>query len=101
MLIKPFTAEFAATPPEAYLRRLADKLHVLALVAGFNFTFGERGRGNADLIRAMAGELSYRAEVIEAVEEGGHTVSSTLIRSLIASGDMLHAQRLLRIRQAR
>jgi len=101
VLIKPFTAEFAATPPEAYLRRLADKLHVRALVAGFNFTFGERGRGNADLIRAMAGELSYRAEVIEAVEEGGHTVSSTLIRSLIASGDMLHAQRLLRIRQAR
>ncbi len=98
VLIKPFTAEFAATCPENFLRTLAEKMHVRALVAGFNFTFGDRGRGNAEMIRAMAAELSYRAEIIEAVEEGGQTVSSTLIRSLLASGDTLGAQRLLRLR---
>lgn len=101
VLIKPFTPEFAATPPEEYIRCLADELHVRAVVAGFNFSFGDRGRGNAAMIRALAEKYGYRAEIIEAVVEGEHTVSSTLIRSLIASGDMLHAQRLLRMSQAR
>jgi riboflavin kinase/FMN adenylyltransferase len=98
VLIKPFTPEFAATCPESFLRTLAEKMHVRALVAGFNFTFGDRGRGNAEMIKSMAEELSYRAEIIEAVEEDGQTVSSTLIRSLLASGDTLGAQRLLRLR---
>ena len=97
VLIKPFTAEFAATRPEDFLRTLSEKMGVRAVVAGFNFSFGERGRGNAEMIRAMADELSYRAEIIEAVEVGGETVSSTLIRSLLASGDTIRAFRLLRL----
>lgn len=98
VLIKPFTAEFAATCPEAFLKTLADKMHVKALVAGFNFTFGDCGRGNAEMIKAMAAELSYRAEIIDAVVEGEKTVSSTLIRGLIASGETAAAQRLLDLR---
>lgn len=97
VLIKPFTAEFASTQPEEYIKCLADKLHLRALVAGFNFTFGDRGRGNAELIKGMAEKYSYQAEIIEAVQEGDQTVSSTLIRSLIASGDTSHAHRLLRM----
>lgn len=101
VLIKPFTAEFAATRSEDFLKTLAEKMRVKALVAGFNFTFGDRGRGNAEMIKAMAERFSYRAEIIEAVEEGGRAVSSTLIRSLIASGEHLHAQRLLHLEQER
>ena len=101
VMIKPFTPEFAATRPEDFLKTLADQMHVKALVAGFNFTFGERGRGNAEMIRAMADELSYRAEIIEAVEEGGKTVSSTLIRGLLASGETIKAYRLLSLHPER
>ena len=97
VLIKPFTEEFAATQPEDFIKNLSEKMHVRALVAGFNFTFGDRGRGNAALIKALSGEYSYRAEIIQPVQEGDQTVSSTLIRSLMASGEMLHAQRLLRL----
>lgn len=101
VLIKPFTPEFAATEPEEYLRRLSARLHPKALVAGFNFSFGDKGLGNADMLLSMADELGYRAEIIEAVREDGQTVSSTLIRELIASGDTQHAQRLLRLNFAR
>lgn len=101
VLIKPFTPEFAATPPEEYLRRLSERLHPKALVAGFNFSFGDKGLGNAQMLLGMANELGYRAEIIEAVQEDGQTVSSTLIRSLMASGDTAHAQRLLRLNYVR
>ena len=98
VLIKPFTAEFASTPPEEYIRCLSEKMHVKALVAGFNFTFGGRGRDNSGLIQALSAKYGYRAEIIDAVVEGENTVSSTLIRSLIASGDTAAAQRLLDLR---
>ena len=101
VLIKPFTLEFAATQPEEFIRCLAEKMHIRALVAGFNFTFGDRGRGNSDTIYALSGKYGYRAEIIEAVQEGNQTVSSTLIRSLLSSGDIIHAQRLLHLRLQR
>lgn len=101
VLIKPFTPTFAATPPQTYLKTLSEKLHVRALVAGFNFSFGDHGCGDAEMIRTMASQLSYRAEILSAVEEDGQTVSSTRIRRLIADGDILHAQRLLRLESVR
>lgn len=97
VLVQTFTAEFAAVAPEAYLQSLKEKLQVRALVAGFNYTFGARGRGNADLIRSMAQSLSYRAEIVKAVQDGGEVVSSTLIRSLIQRGEHARAQQLMQL----
>ncbi len=95
VLVKPFTREFAAMAPEAYLRLLVDELRARAIVAGFNYTFGAQGRGDAALIRAEAAKLGYRAEIVEAVRDGADTVSSTLIRRLLAEGDAARAKRLL------
>ena len=98
VLLKPFTREFAAVEPDAYLRSLKEKLNVRAIVAGFNYTFGARGRGNADLIRTMAESLGFRAEIMPAVQDGGDVVSSTLIRSLIQNGEHARAEQLLALR---
>ena len=101
VLFQPFTREYAAMEPEAYLRDLASRLHVKGVVAGFNYSFGAHGRGDAALIRAMAEELGYRAEIVEAVRDGGEVVSSTLIRSLRQGGDDARARRLLSLEDAR
>ena len=45
-------------------------------MAGFNYSFGAGGRGNADLIRAQAEKMGYRAEIMDAVLDGEDTVSS-------------------------
>lgn len=97
VLLKPFTAEFAATDPGEYLERLTEKLRVRALVCGFNYTFGAGGRGNADMIRKEAQRLHCRAEIVDAVTDSGDTVSSTLIRNLLENGDESRAARLLRL----
>ena len=96
-LVQPFTPEYGATPPEAFLRELTRRLRVAAIVAGENYTFGDHGAGNAAMIREMAGALGYRAEIIPPVMDGEQVCSSTLIRKLLATGETEHAQRLLMI----
>ena len=96
VLVKPFTPEFAAMDPTVYLEMLVSKMRAKAVVAGFNYTFGAMGRGDAALIRSEAVRLGYRAEIVDAVKDGGDTVSSTLIRSLQDRGEIARAARLMR-----
>ena len=95
LIEEPFTPAFAALQPEEYLSKIAHALRPAAIVAGFNHTFGRGGRGGADLIRAMAAPLHYRAVIAEPVLIGGEVVSSTRIRRLLAQGDTQTASLLL------
>lgn len=96
-LVKAFTPEFAATEPEDYIRQLVEKMRVRAIVVGENYTFGAKGRGNADLIRALAPELGYRAMVVAPVMDGSVMASSTYVRALQAAGEVAHVHRLMDI----
>ena len=96
VLVKPFTVEFAAIEPVKYLEMLAREMRAKAVVAGFNYTFGAMGRGDAALICSEAARLGYRAEIVDAVTDGGDTVSSTLIRALQDRGEIARAERLMR-----
>ena len=96
-LVQAFTAEYGATAPEVFLRKLTGELRAAAIVVGENYTFGAGGRGDAALIRRMAGELDYRAEIVPPVMDGDVMCSSTWIRRLLADGESEHAQRLLMI----
>ena len=69
-LVQAFTPEYGATDPLAFLRGLVRQMRVAAIVAGENYTFGAKGRGDATLIRRMAGELGYRAEIVPPVMDG-------------------------------
>ena len=99
-LVKPFTRAFAAMPPEDYLRALTRDLRAAAIVAGENYTFGDRGRGDADMIRGMAAELGYRAEIVPPVMDGEVMCSSTRIRRLIEAGEVDHARRLMDMQES-
>ena len=96
-LVQSFTPEYAATDAEAFLRDMVRGLRVAAIVAGENYTFGVKGRGDAALIRGMAGALGYRAEIVPPVMDGDVMCSSTRIRQLLRAGETEHARRLLRI----
>lgn len=100
-LVKAFTPEFAATEPEDYLRQLVERMRVRAIVVGENYTFGAKGRGDADLVRKMAGELGYRALIVAPVMDGSVVASSTYVRALLAAGKVAHANRLMDIAEIR
>lgn len=97
-LVRSFDARYAATPPELFLEGLVKKLQVKGLVAGFNYTFGAGGFGNAEMLRREAGRLDYICDIVEAVTEDGEMVSSTLIRALLDRGEDGRARRLMELR---
>ena len=96
-LVQSFTPAYGATDPVVFLKELVRDMRVAAIVAGENYTFGAKGRGDAALIRDMAHMQGYLAEIVPPVMDGDVMCSSTLIRQLLASGETEHAQRLLHI----
>lgn len=99
VLLQRFTPQLSQVESDEYLRCLVKNLRVRAIVAGFNYSFGAGGCGNAQMLRERADALGYRAEILDAVRDNGDAVSSTLIRSLIETGDTVRAERLLALKR--
>lgn len=83
----PFTQEIMTMSPVAFVEKLlVDKLSIKVGVCGFNFHFGYRGEGNPDILRKIGDEKGFEVFEMEPVKIEGNVVSSSLIRTLIASG---------------
>ena len=64
-----FDQRMADTPPGDFLRLLREEQEIRAIVAGWNYTFGSKGAGTADIERALA-ERTERLEFLEDYENG-------------------------------
>jgi riboflavin kinase / FMN adenylyltransferase len=96
LLIVPFTAELAATPPEHFVRELQLACRPLReICVGHTWEFGKGRAGNLDLLKRLGDELGFDEVGIPAVEIDGEVVSSTLIRAAVEAGDFAKAERLL------
>ncbi len=71
---------------------LQEKCNCVAAVCGFNYRFGYKGEGDADLLTAL---LHGRVSVQKEICLDGLTVSSTNIRAMIADGNIRRAAALL------
>lgn len=67
---------------------LVGQLGAKHLVCGYDFRFGDKGKGNPDLLREKCRELGIGCDVMPKVELDGVTVSSTYVRQLLQNGDM-------------
>lgn len=74
---------------------LVRKLHAAHLVCGHDFRFGFRGEGTPQKLAELCERLRIGCSVVEKVTLNGNTVSSTLIRSLLLSGDAAQAAQYL------
>ena len=83
---------FRHMPAQEFLRFLRDELSVVGAVCGYNYSFGEFGKGKASDIADFFGENSY---VLPEMRADGMHVSSSEIRMLVANGDMKRASALL------
>ncbi|MEW6065305.1 MAG: bifunctional riboflavin kinase/FAD synthetase [Bacillota bacterium] len=96
LILLPFTLNFAQLSPEEFIKDvLVKQLNVKAIVVGYNYSFGHRGRGNPETIWKYAEECGYTLSVIPPVKVVSQVVSSTLIRNKLAEGDVAAAQKLL------
>ncbi|MFA7345841.1 MAG: bifunctional riboflavin kinase/FAD synthetase [Terrimicrobiaceae bacterium] len=96
ILVVPFTKDFAAVEAEDFLRQLGSAAKPLVRICvGQGWRFGHARRGDADLLRRLGPELGFETTEVAPVQIGGTTVSSTLIRRLVASGDLEGTRRFL------
>jgi len=95
VILLQFDRETAELPWDAFIDRLLADHGARCLVAGFDFRFGCGGEGNSELLEKKCAELQIGCEIIPEVKYNGITVSSTLIRDLLASGDLDQANKFL------
>jgi riboflavin kinase/FMN adenylyltransferase len=101
-LVVPFTSDFMKLTPERYIHELlVERLHVVEVVVGENFTFGKKAAGNVNLLRKAGERFGFAVEGMTLVSEAfGETAtsrdetvtfSSTYIRSCVDAGDVVAA----------
>lgn len=90
-----FDAQLAATPPESFVDMLLSRFNMGCAVAGFNYTFGSKGLGNVELLKALAKTKGFEVVIVPPVLFEGEAVSSTRIRHCLALGDVARAQKML------
>lgn len=90
----PFTTDFMKLTPERYIHELlVERLHVVEVVVGENFTFGKKAAGNVAMLRKAGERFGFAVESMDLVSEARErnetvTFSSTYIRSCVDAGDM-------------
>jgi riboflavin kinase/FMN adenylyltransferase len=93
LVVIPFDGTFAAQTAQEFIDHvLVDTLGAEHVSVGENFRFGNRARGDAELLRS---EDAFETRVVRMVELDGEIISSTHIRGLVAVGDVAAARRFL------
>lgn len=89
--------EISGASAEKFVKKmLREDLNCQLCVAGFNFRFGKGAKAGADDLARLMSESGGEAVIREEIKgDGGETLSATLIRELITSGEIKKANRLL------
>src|SRR5881398_736529 len=89
-----FTPELARLGPEEFVRDvLRARFAMQTLVLGYDHGFGRGRTGDIELVRRLASQDGFAMEVVPAVTDGGQPISSSLIRTAVAHGDLASAER--------
>jgi riboflavin kinase / FMN adenylyltransferase len=83
------------TPDEFFQRIVVQELQSQGLVEGPNFFYGHDRTGNSETLRASCAAFSMQLEIVPPVRIGERLVSSSMIRGLIAGGNVAAAAELL------
>jgi len=96
LVVVPFTAEFARTTAEDFVREmLCDSLGMRHIIIGHDYAFGKGREGNYQTLERIGAERGFTLEDMEPVGEAGMVFSSSLARRMIAAGDMQGASLIL------
>jgi len=87
-VLMPFTPAVAQLDAEAFVRRLCDEYAMRELVMGYDHGFGRGRSGDVELVQRLARTQDFAVAVVDAVRDNGQPISSTLIRTALAHGDL-------------
>ncbi|HIJ97105.1 MAG TPA: bifunctional riboflavin kinase/FAD synthetase [Desulfuromonadales bacterium] len=89
LVVVPFNDEFSRMSADAFVERiLCSSLGMRHIVIGHDYAFGRGREGNFSTLERLGTEYGFTVEDLSAVGEGEVIFSSSLVRSLIARGEM-------------
>ncbi|NLL22079.1 MAG: bifunctional riboflavin kinase/FAD synthetase [Firmicutes bacterium] len=96
LIVEQFTEHIARLSPFHFVRNyLVQTLNVARVVVGYDYTFGHRGEGTTYTLMELGKKFGFEVEIIPPVMIGGKVISSSLIRELIARGEIEKASEFL------
>lgn len=90
-----FDAATANTTAADFVARLHRRLDFRHLLIGYDFALGKGRQGDASRLAEIGRSLMYEVEIVPALSDESGVISSTEIRKLVATGDVLAAAGLL------
>ena len=96
VFVVPFSVDFANLSAQEYLQDfLVAKFHPKCLVIGYDHKFGKGRTGDYQLLEDNASKYGYELEQISQQKLEDITYSSTNIRKLLLTGDIVEANKML------
>jgi riboflavin kinase/FMN adenylyltransferase len=93
--ILPFTSELAQLSPRDFVSLLTDELSMRLLYIGPDFALGRNREGTAGALRKIGGDLGFRVETADLLDQDGEKIGSSAVRQALAAGDVEEVARLL------
>ena len=91
--VLPFDEKMQKMPWQDFFCLLTTEYGAAGLVCGEDFRFGNRGEGNAELLKDACEKAGIGCEIVREQTVEGIRVSSTYIRGLLEQGEMEQANR--------
>ena len=87
--------QYQGYSPADFFNLLLTKYHLGGFLAGADFAFGKNRQGDIELLRTLCRENNIPFLVAQFQKTGTEKISSSLIRKILASGDIMRANTLL------
>lgn len=88
----PFTDRLRNTSPEDFIRDIARRFCLRAIVCGDDFRFGKNAAGTPELLKSI---VTCPVEVLRLMKVGGEKVSASTVKRFLSEGSMSEANALL------
>ena len=96
IVVIKFDKVFASQTYEQFVKTvLIDQIGAESIIVGYDHAFGKNREGNFDNLKILSEKYNFSLQKVEPVEIGNDTISSTLLRKLIAEGDVGSAEKYL------
>lgn len=96
LVVARFDDAFRTQPYEDFVRdMLVAKLGMVGMIVGYNHRLGRGSEGNHERLVPLAAECGFALECVAQHTDDGDKISSTVLRGIIALGDMSRASQLL------
>ncbi|HLR66183.1 bifunctional riboflavin kinase/FAD synthetase [Virgibacillus alimentarius] len=94
LYIITFNKELSMLSPQEFIDHFIIGLNIKHLVAGFDFSYGHKGKGDMNTIQSQSRD-AFMFSTIDKIEANGEKISSTRIRKLLDAGNVERVNDLL------